>query len=176
MLTYSVAEGTGRNKFVQKWRILTLFPDRQIQTEPIDGPSLPEGVFAVQIARVGELVVAYGGKTLCSGYRTGLSQGTLATYSILTGEWVTVDDKRDQEIAKAVGPTGWKFSDLTDRGGKNPVPRDMPLVFGTDDCLVVCGGLDNDGETLTDTWEWYPATQTWKRTGDSPIPLFSFMQ
>ncbi|GIQ83648.1 hypothetical protein KIPB_005000, partial [Kipferlia bialata] len=133
MLTYSVAEGTGRNKFVQKWRLLTLSPDRQVENEPIDGPSLPAGVFAVQIARVGELVVAFGGKTLCSG----------VGYSILTGEWETVDDKQDEDIAKAIAATGWGFSNLTDRGGKNPVPRDMPLVFGTDDCLVVCGGLNN---------------------------------
>ncbi|GIQ84550.1 hypothetical protein KIPB_006064 [Kipferlia bialata] len=169
MLTYHLSGG---DDVIQKWCMLTLNDDYTIGTEEITGPPNPQGVVKITFTRVGEVVVAYGGRVLKmttsdsmienQSHRGTDTDGELyedvwfmSVYSIDTAQWEAVPCVQGC-----------------------PTPDERPRVFGVGDTLVVnirgprseiCTKYDNIlSRQPTLTWEWSLETRLWTQCGDGP--------
>ncbi|GIQ87209.1 hypothetical protein KIPB_009206 [Kipferlia bialata] len=130
--THAVSGGTP----VACWRILTLSPDRTIKSQRIPGPYNPNGMYGMQLERVGEVVVAYGGVLWGEDLVSMVPIWFMAVYSIDTGVWETIPRPE---------------------GSTSPTPSFHPYVFPLGDTLVVVRGSSDNGET----WEWSLETREW---------------
>ncbi|GCA62880.1 hypothetical protein KIPB_006371 [Kipferlia bialata] len=130
-----------------KWLILSLTNNGEVDRESIPGPDNPGGVVGMQLARVGDVVVAYGGGQWDSYEEWYKPHRFMAVYTIATGEWET--------IPYTEGPS-----------------PGMPHVFSTGDALVVVGGYkENDMDY--DTWEWSVESRVWTQCGRCPTEVYS---
>ncbi|GIQ87431.1 hypothetical protein KIPB_009468 [Kipferlia bialata] len=138
---------------VEQWAILSLTRRGTVKTQSIAGPPNPYGVFGMQLYRVGEVVVAYGGSVSSEGHRgkvlTKEPVWYMAVYLIDTDEWQTVP-----------------YMD-----GYCPGPRRFPRVFSVGDTLVVAAGWGKEKTSLQDTWLWSLETSLWRQVGDCPAGL-----
>ncbi|GCA62918.1 hypothetical protein KIPB_006612 [Kipferlia bialata] len=140
--------------------IISVFTDRAVNREDINGPWDDRTVEQITLVRVSDCVVAVGIEC-CP--ETKVDSVVMAVYSIATAEWEDV-------------PIGAAW----------PPVRYHPVVFGLGGAVVLTGGVrdssddkeasdpDTDPDTdLCDTWEWSLATREWSRTEDCPISLMA---
>ncbi|GCA62339.1 hypothetical protein KIPB_002885 [Kipferlia bialata] len=125
------------------WVILSVC-GHSITTESIKGPSNPDYVYGMQLHRVGDTVVAYGGVAILSE----CDPWFMAVYCIATGEWETYPY-----------PEG-------------PPALSSTTAFSMGDTLVVTGYPyeekeegeeegEREGEAKRETWEWSVCTREW---------------
>ncbi|GIQ82138.1 hypothetical protein KIPB_003223 [Kipferlia bialata] len=144
-----VAYHYGTHSPMERWAILSLTKRGTIKTQSIAGPPNPHGVFGMQLCRVGEVVVAYGGSVSSDGRRRGGPACYMAVYYIDTDRWQRLPYK----------------------DGECPEPRRYPLVFSVGDSLVVAGGWVERKANPQDTWVWSLETRLWTQVGDCPADL-----
>ncbi|GCA64084.1 hypothetical protein KIPB_013114, partial [Kipferlia bialata] len=131
----------------ERWLILSLTSSGELERERIPGPPTPDGMVGIQLATLGDVVVAYGG-----GQFKYLEWGSgpcwfMAVYTIATGEWETIPPTKGPSI-------------------------DMPHVFTSGDTLVVVGGYKKNGFAYG-TWEWSVETRVWRHCGRCPVTVTS---
>ncbi|GCA62083.1 hypothetical protein KIPB_001100 [Kipferlia bialata] len=130
----------------ERWLILSLTHNGEVERETIPGPPNPGGVVGMQLARVGDVVVAYGGGEWDMYEEWYKPHWFMAAYTIATGDWETIPYTKGPSIG-------------------------MPHVFSTGDALVVVGGYEDD--MVYDTWEWSLESRVWAQSGRCPTEVFS---
>ncbi|GIQ84551.1 hypothetical protein KIPB_006065 [Kipferlia bialata] len=160
MMCYQVDLGTEGYVPKEKWFILSLTPDRTIDIQRIPGPPNPQGVYSMQLVRVGDAVVAYGGHTLNpieaerEEYDDSIPRWFMAVYTIATGEWESVPYTE---------------------GDLSPEPLCWSCLFGIGNTLVVVGGNQHPPDVVSPmlTWEYSLDTRQWTRCMDCPRAMSS---
>ncbi|GCA64326.1 hypothetical protein KIPB_013942, partial [Kipferlia bialata] len=149
LLTIDYGSGIGRCE----WRILTHpFDASELgRVDIVQGPEIPDDLMVVDLCRIQDVVVAYGGSKLSD---EGIVPfWFMAVYTISTGEWETIPYTE----------------------GECPVPRSAPYVCTLSDRMVVLGGERKEsaeGRTpYSDTWEWSVDTREWTQCEDIPRAL-----
>ncbi|GIQ80745.1 hypothetical protein KIPB_001587 [Kipferlia bialata] len=158
LFTYGLTDKEDRRRCTQHWCIMSLSQDGSLSSLPIDAPPGSSGIVNMQIVRVADSVIAYGG--YIQPQQFGLSHNVpshaMFTYSIDTREWAEVVCE-----------------------GEVPQPRLAPLVFPFKNSLVLMGGYmyPKEGERGTeprkDMWQWCGERErgAWTRIGEMPPGL-----
>ncbi|GIQ90014.1 hypothetical protein KIPB_012651, partial [Kipferlia bialata] len=127
----------------EEWYIVSLsrYPASSIEYSRIPGPRNPEGVVGMKLVRVGDVVVAYGGRVFgprSDPFEQHPPHWYMAVYTIATGVWENIPYEE----------------------GCMPLPAHGPTLFAVEDTLVVAGGTPSgEGrDTSYDTHEWCLST------------------
>ncbi|GIQ82152.1 hypothetical protein KIPB_003238 [Kipferlia bialata] len=164
MLTYTMHKGGPK----QIWNVLTL-EEGQLNKVDIPGPSNPQGIIDIQLCRVGEVVVAYGGQLPKRGERATVGSRLHRSHSVWFMAIYSIDSDEWELVSYAEGQC--------------PQPRSFPLLFAVEDTMVVTGAgsdtISTSGSILKmkpnvfpeDTWEWSLETRLWTEIDKCPSHL-----